>query len=715
MWYSFNILQRYCGLHKRKMIGVHRLMERRSGGRRIIAVILSVLLTFSLLQGIPCLNSDWNVWAEQVAQITPGVKNVNVRQQPTTASASLTKVHGGQALTILDQPNQEWYHVRFRKDGTTYTGYVYAEYVSISDDSSADGDFEAYMTGQGFPESYKPYLRDLHAQHPNWKFVAVQTGLDWNTVIENERNKQGQIKNLIYGTSSAPHYNWRETGVGYNWRNDKWSPFDGTTWFAASKEIVAYYIDPRTYLYETYIFAFEQLSYDGSVHNAQGVEAILAGSFMYKSCPRGESRTFSTEIMEAGAACNVSPYHLASRMRQEMGRTAGVNATGTSPNYPGIFNFFNVGSVDSAGGGAVNKGLAWAARSGTYGRPWNTAYKAIAGGAEFIGSSYINKGQDTLYTQKFNVTNRSNLFGHQYMSNIQAPATEARNMCNAYRSNGLISSPLVFKIPVYQNMPETAVEKPADSGSPNNWLNGLAVSGCTLTPSFNGGTTEYSLIVGNEVDHVTVTASTVHAAATVSGIGEQPLNVGKNVLKIRVVAQNGDRRTYHITIIRKDTGGNIPDTPNTPDTPDQPVTPDQPDTPTLNTTYRIQGNYISGVAVGTQTADFIKNLGVSGGTATLYQSDGKTQKTSAIATGDVVKIVGKSKTLTYTVIIYGDVSGDGEINALDLLKIQKHIIGAAPLTGPYLEAGNVKRNGDISALDLLKVQKHIIGASKIEQ
>ena len=182
-----------------------------------------------------------------------------------------------------------------------------------------------------------------------------------------------------------------------------------------------------------------------------------------------------------------------------------------------------------------------------------------------------------------------------------------------------------------------------------------------------------------------------------------------------MIAQNGDRRTYHITIIRKDTGGNIPNTPDTPDTPDQPVTPDQPDTPTLNTTYRIQGNYISGVAVGTQTADFIKNLGVSGGTATLYQSDGKTQKTSAIATGDVVKIVGKSKTLTYTVIIYGDVSGDGEINALDLLKIQKHIIGAAPLTGPYLEAGNVKRNGDISALDLLKVQKHIIGASKIEQ
>lgn len=663
-------------------------------------------MAFSLLQGIPSVNNTNYVWAEQTAQITPGVMNVNVRQQPTTSSTSITKVHGGQTLIILDQPNQEWYHVRFQKDGKEYTGYVYAQYVSISDGGSSDTDFEAYLTGQGFPESYKPYLRELHTQHPNWKFVAVQTGLDWNTVIENECNKQGRIKNLIYGSSSAPHYNWRETQVGYNWSTDKWSPFDGTTWFAASKDIIAYYMDPRTYLYETYIFAFEQLSYDGSIHNAQGVEAILADSFMYKSCPRGESRTFSTEIMEAGAACNVSPYHLASRMRQEMGKTAGVNATGTSPNYPGIFNFFNVGSVDSAGGGAVNKGLAWAARSGTYGRPWNTAYKAIVGGAEFIGSSYINQGQDTLYTQKFNVTNKSNLYGHQYMSNIQAPSTEARNMCNAYRANGLISAPLVFKIPVYQNMPAAAVVKPADSGSPNNWLKGLSASGCSLTPSFSGAVTEYSVIVGNETSSVSLTADAVHNGAKVTGIGKHSLAVGRNQLTVQVTAQNGNIRTYQITIIRKDAGGNIPDTP---------VTPEQPNAPVINTSYHIQGSYISGVAVGTSAADFINKLGVSGGTAELYRADAVTVKSGAVATGDIVKITGNNQTLTYTIVIYGDVSGDGDINALDLLKVQKHIIGANSLNGAYLEAGNAKHSGDISALDLLKIQKHIIGASKIEQ
>ena len=71
--------------------------------------------------------------------------------------------------------------------------------------------------------------------------------------------------------------------------------------------------------------------------------------------------------------------------------------------------------------------------------------------------------------------------------------------------------------------------------------------------------------------------------------------------------------------------------------------------------------------------------------------------------------------LPYNVIIFGDVTGDGVINALDLLKIQKHIIGASSLKGAFLQAANIKRSGGLSALDLLKVQKFLMGAAKISQ
>lgn len=671
--------------------------------KKILSISLSVILTLGLFQILNLNNNTGIVMAETIAQITPGTTSVNVRKSATTASSVLTQVNGGQPLRILDQPNSSWYHVTFTKGNTTYTGYVHADYVSVTSSENmgtSDTDFEAYLTAQGFPESYKPYLRALHASHTEWKFVAVQTGLDWNTVIENERNKQGQIKNLIYGTGSAPHYNWRETSVGYNWEKDSWSAYDGTTWFAASKDIVAYYMDPRNYLQDPYVFAFEQLSYDSSIHNAAGVEAILANTFMANSCPAGESRTFSDEIMEAAAAYNVSPYHLASRIRQEMGSTPGINATGKSPNYPGIFNFYNVGSVDTAGGGAVNKGLAWAAMSGTYGRPWNSAYKAIMGGAQFIGSSYINRGQDTLYTQKFNVTYTDSLYSHQYMTNIQAPSTEARSVYNAYAANGLIHSALVFKIPVYTNMPTTAAVKPADSGSPNNWLSTLSVSGCSLTPSFAGGTTDYSIIVGNEVGSVTISAKAVHTKAGITGLGTVNLTVGTNQVPITVTAENGAARTYTITIIRKDGSGGSSDVPGG---------------PTFQTSYRISGTTISGVPLGTDAGTFVSGLGLTAGTATVYKSDGVTVHTGVVGTGNIVRITNGTSTLTYTIVIYGDVTGDGAVNALDLLKVQKHIIGAGSLSGVYLEAANVKKNGTVSALDLLKIQKHIIGAAPIEQ
>ena len=47
------------------------------------------------------------------------------------------------------------------------------------------------------------------------------------------------------------------------------------------------------------------------------------------------------------------------------------------------------------------------------------------------------------------------------------------------------SQGFIFRIPVYSNMPESAVTF-SDSGNPNNWLSSLSVSGYGLTPVFPG-------------------------------------------------------------------------------------------------------------------------------------------------------------------------------------------------------------------------------------
>lgn len=68
-----------------------------------------------------------------------------------------------------------------------------------------------------------------------------------------------------------------------------------------------------------------------------------------------------------------------------------------------------------------------------------------------------------------------------------------------------------------------------------------------------------------------------------------------------------------------------------------------------------------------------------------------------------------------TVWIYGDNNGDGTISILDLVRIQKHLLGTAQHTGEVLEACDVNRDGEVTILDLVKEQKHLLGTGEIKQ
>ena len=506
--------------------------------------------------------------------------------------------------------------------------YIDTESESEEDDL-AYGDFEAFLDQQGFPESYRVYLRDLHSSHPSWTFYSVQTGIDWYDLVENERNKYGQVKNLVYCSSYEPNYNWRSTEVGYDADTNTWYPYDGTTWFAASNDFVRYYLDPRNYLYDGYIFCFESLSYQPGMQNQSGVEAILSGSFMYDEVPPGEWQTYSEIIMEAAEESGASPYHLASRMKQEMGNEMGVAASGNSNSFPGIYNYFNIGAFDTPSGSAVYNGLSWAATyGGSYGRPWDTPSKSIIGGAEYLASAYIACGQDTLYTQKFNVTNTSCLYYHQYMSNVQAPANEGYSQYRAYAANGLLDSDIVFKIPVYENMPEYPVSKPSESGTPNDYLSYLSVDGYSLTPSFRSDVVDYSLILDESVEDIYISAAAAAGSSNVSGTGYVSLYEGTNNLVITVTSDTGSVRNYNLTVVR-------------------------------GSASRRGG---SSVSPGTR----------------------------------------------------GDLNGDGKISALDIVKVQRLIVGLDDTTDEVFGAADVNQDGKITALDIVKIQRHIVGLETID-
>ena len=264
------------------------------------------------------------------------------------------------------------------------------------------------------------------------------------------------------------------------------------------------------------------------------------------------SKLYVDIIMDAAAQSGVSPYVLVAMILQEQGTNGGSPLiSGNYSGYPGYYNFFNVEAYQSGSMSAIQTGLRYASQSGSYGRPWNTVEKSIIGGAQNYGDNYVKAGQNTFYLKKFNVQG-SNLYKHQYMTNIQGAASEAERLSKAYGS--VKDSALEFQIPVYNNMPETACAAPVGDGSPNNKLSSLSAEGYSLTPSFGKDTESYNLIVNTSVSSIQVNAAAADSKASVSGAGSIPLNGSTTDIAITVTAENGSARTYTIHVVKQDGG-----------------------------------------------------------------------------------------------------------------------------------------------------------------
>ena len=264
--------------------------------------------------------------------------------------------------------------------------------------------------------------------------------------------------------------------------------------------------------------------------------------------------SYADIIMEAAEQSKVSPYMLAAMILQEQGSKG---TSGSISGATGYYNYFNVGAYAANGMTAVERGLWYAAQSGSYNRPWNTPEKAIVGGALFYAQNYLATGQNTLYLKRFNVQG-SNMFKHQYMTNTAGAAEEGKSLGKAYNDT-MRAGILVFNIPVYNGMPEIPCPMPTKDGNPNNKLQYLAVDGFTLTPSFNLDTTSYTLVVDPSVQMVNVSAAAYHSAAQISGAGQILLDTPMKVVTIIVTAQNGDQRNYQITISQS-AGGQLGNT-----------------------------------------------------------------------------------------------------------------------------------------------------------
>jgi len=351
---------------------------------------------------------------------------------------------------------------------------------------------------RGFPAVYAERLAPLQYDHPTWRFrILLVEDMDFADIVTKEQNPGWNLVAFAKPESNYTPYYAPDAKA-----------YDSGAWYQASREAIAYFLDPRNFLNEQDIFMFETLGYDAASQSQGAVERALEKTFMFGAKVDGGEKTFAEVVTDVGRRLGVSPVFLAGRLASEQGygsvqafgrigealmqyytnatdrignaviwgkrftrtneATAKVMARGKDA-YNGYYNFYNFRAY---GLGLFEiKYNAWVEATADETRqkylgPWDTQAKAIEGGALKIKERYIDTYRHTRYLQKFSVLPAAGAFRwKQYMQNIAAPLTESRNTFRAYAAAETLDAPYRFLIPIYRNLPKDPSPDPAEGRS----------------------------------------------------------------------------------------------------------------------------------------------------------------------------------------------------------------------------------------------------------
>lgn len=632
----------------------------------------------------------------------------NVRSKTSMSSSIKDVLYLGTKVTILEEKSKTsdcqsgWYKVSYYNNRT---GYICKRLIDKeSDVTTTNEDYKKELLKAGFPESYIPFLTYLHKKYPNWIFKADKTNKKFSDVVSGETGKnylQNPITQFRLSNKIKEKPNWYSTIDAVN----------------------AVLLDPRSYLNEKNIWVFEDLSYDEENHTKEILQELLDGTYL-------NTEEYLNYFLEASKEYNISPIHLVTRIKQEGGTNEsydGVSgkSTLTYDNKPltGFYNYYNIGAY---GDNPVARGLATAAGylgNEADGLPWDSREKAIKFGAKFIATGYINKGQNTLYYQKFNTGkhNYSSAYTHQYMTNLIAPASESLSVYYAYNELKLMNTKYTFKIPVYEDMPKEYLTYPP-VGDTNTNLKTITINNSSIN-GFDKDVLNYIHYIPSDTKEIEIKAETESNTSKISGTGTIEIKNQETTISIKVTSESQDVKTYTIRLIKTKEEEKVEDNLGN----NQETKPDkEPEKEEIKKALsvdkilekadiRFSNNYLSGISEKTTATTLANELNKIEALAKITITDkNKKTKTDALKTGDIINITSNNETKTYTISIKGDCSGDGKITSLDLLRVQKHILGYTKLTKEQLDSSDVNYDGKVNSLDLLRVQKHILKYIKLK-
>lgn len=520
----------------------------------------------------------------------------------------------------------------------------------------------------------KEMLQSLQKEHPNWKFKILYTDIEWVDVIANEYIGHGSSpSNLVPANNSNYAGDWICSVCGSD------IAYDSGSWYCASESAIAYMMDARNSLNNSDIFQFLELSYSDC--SAESIKAMVANSFL-------DSDSCVDAIMKAAEENNVNAYYIVARILQEQSRDGSTLSKGEGYNnqYVGYYNVFNIGASGNGKETVILNGLKRAEKEG-----WNTLESSIIGGTQIIAKSYIAKGQNTLYLQKFDVDNSDDeLYSHQYMQNILGAQKEGTTLRSIFEDMGSIDQGYTFIIPVFKNMPATACSRPSIT-STNTTINTdlvrVNVNGSLyLRDQPKKDANKIGSIYKDEI-----VTRLEKATEKVDGTYWDYVMTSSGIKGYAARETYESESTYKLYLVPVNSEASEDD-----------------ETDTIIASDKVKVDMQTNVATTIPGATVKELIDLLGKEAIVKNKNGEVLSSdSKLATGCVIDD-------TYTVVVLGDVNGDGEVKSTDYMAIKNVIMGTKELSDSEKTAADVNNDGNIKSTDYMKIKNYIMGSTEIK-
>lgn len=104
---------------------------------------------------------------------------------------------------------------------------------------------------------------------------------------------------------------------------------------------------------------------------------------------------------------------------------------------------------------------------------------------------------------------------------------------------------------------------------------------------------------------------------------------------------------------------------------------------------------------GQTFAKLYKFLWLEKSELTVTKQDGSFVTEGRLGTGMTASFKG----MVYKIVVYGDLTGEGNVNSRDMKALMEHLSGKAPLSGIYFTAADLDKDGCLTTMDLLAISK----------